>query len=188
MKPLIAFYSFTHNNKLLAKHLQNELGCDLLEIQEEKKRKGISILLDLIFNRTPKIKTHLHDVASYDHCILISPVWAGKIATPLKSFLLKEKKNIKEYSFITVCGGGNPNQKEKLAGQFTSLLSQRPTSICELWINDRLPKDKQNTIKYTSGYRIGDDDLDVFSEKIRGFLSSTVPGTKNTRRYTYSNY
>jgi flavodoxin len=187
MKPLIAFYSFTHNNNLLAKHLQNELNCDMLEIREEKTRKKISILLDLIFNRTPKIKTYLHQVAGYDHCILISPIWAGKIATPLKSFLLKEKENIKDYSFIAVCGGGNPNQKEKIAGQLATLTSQRPTSVCELWINDLLPKEKQGTIKYTSGYRIGDADLNAFSEKINRFLKSVGLGTKTTRRYRYSN-
>jgi flavodoxin len=187
MKPLIVFYSFTHNNNLLAKHLQSELSCDVLEIQEQKKRKGISILLDLLFNRTPDIKTYLHQVAAYDHCILISPIWAGKLATPLKSFLLKEKDNIKDYSFITVCGGGNPSQKEKLATQLTRLLSHRAAAICELWINDRLPKAKQDTIKYTSGYRIDDEDLHAFSEKINRFLKSVGLGTKTTRRYTYSN-
>lgn len=187
MKPLIVFYSFTHNNNLLAKYLQNELGCDLMEIREAKNRKKFTILLDLIFNRTPRIKSYLHRVASYDHCIFISPVWAGKIATPLKSFLLQEKNNIKDYSFITVCGGGNAKQKEKITTQFTTLLSHRPTSICELWVNDRLPKEKQDTIKYTSGYRIGDTDLVAFSEKIRGFLESAGLGTRRTRRYAFSN-
>ena len=55
MKTLIAYYSFTHNNEVLAKDLQKKLNCDIHKIEEPGKRTGFTILLDLIFNRNPEI-------------------------------------------------------------------------------------------------------------------------------------
>ncbi|HEY0742044.1 MAG TPA: hypothetical protein VGD40_11310 [Chryseosolibacter sp.] len=170
MKTLIVYYSFTHNNEMLAKHLQKKLACDLLKIETVRPRNSFSILLDLVFNRKSKIKPHSKSVKAYDHCIFLSPIWAGKIASPLKSFWLQEKNNINQYSFITVCGGGNADQKAKLTDDMVKLLQRKPALVQELWINDLLTEERKNTIKYTSGYRLEEKDLMLFSTKIEDFL------------------
>ena len=95
---------FQETTKCFALELKIMLNCNVLRINEIKKRTGFSIFLDIFFNRTPRIEDHEEKIKDYDHVILIAPVWAAKIATPLKSFLLKEKNNIRRYSFITVCG------------------------------------------------------------------------------------
>ena len=169
MKTLVVYYSFTHNNEMLAKAIQKRLGCDILRIEEIKKRTGFTILLDLIFNRKPKIRTADLDISSFDQCIFVAPIWAGKIASPLKTFLRQEKYHINHYSFLTICGG-YPGQKDKLLKNLTRILEQEPGRIGELWVNDLLPKEKRNTIKYTSGYRIDEDDLISLDSKINGFL------------------
>lgn len=170
MKTLIVYYSFTRNNEQLASTLRARLSCDVCKIEEKRKRTGLTILLDLVFNRDSGIKPHPHVISSYDHCIFIAPVWAGKIATPLKSFLKYEKYNINSYSFITVCGG-MPKQKEKLKMQLTKLAEKAPLQIEELWVNDLLTEEKKNTIRNTSGYRIQPDDLKTFSKKIDDFIN-----------------
>lgn len=180
MKTLIVYYSFTHNNEMLAKYLQKKLACDLLKIETVRPRNSFSILLDVIFNRKSKIKPHSKSVKAYDHCIFLSPIWAGKIASPLKSFLLQEKNNINQYSFITVCGGGNADQKAKLTDDMANLLQRKPALVQELWINDLLTEEKKNTIKYTSGYRLEEKDLALFHTKIEAFLReiSSAPAPK----------
>lgn len=170
MKTLVVYYSFTHNNELLAKAIQKRLNCDIHKIEEVKRRTGLTILLDLILNRSPRIKPHPYSISSYEQCIFIAPVWAGKIASPLKTFLLQEKYHINRYSFITVCGGA-PHQKEKLIKGLIKLLEQEPGQVQELWINDLLPEEKKDTIKYTSGYRIQSKDLEKFARKIDEFVS-----------------
>ena len=172
MKTLIVYYSFTQNNSILAKYLQGKLGCDMLRIEEVKKRTGLTILLDLLFNRSPKIRGFGLSLSRYDHFILIAPVWAGKIASPLKTFLLQAGHAIHNYSFITVCGG-QKGQREKIANQLEELLHIKPEMVTELWVNDLLPEEKKNTIKYASGYRIEQKDLAAFEEKIKWFLTST---------------
>jgi flavodoxin len=54
MKTLIAFYSFSGNNKLLAGYLQKKSGSDLQQMAELKHRTGFTIQLDILFKRTPK--------------------------------------------------------------------------------------------------------------------------------------
>jgi len=170
MKTLVVYYSFTHNNELLAKAIQKRLNCDIHKIEEVTRRTGLKILLDLILNRSPRIKPPPYSISSYEQCIFVAPIWAGKIASPLKTFLLQEKYHINRYSFITVCGGA-PQQKEKLIKGLTKLLEQEPGQVQELRINDLLPEGKKDTIKYTSGYRIQLNDLEKFDRKIDEFMS-----------------
>lgn len=170
MKNLIVYYSFTRNNEKIAEYLSTQLGCHIAKIETVKKRSGLSILLDMIFNRTPAVKAIPYYLWNYEHIIFVAPIWAGKIATPLKSFLTHEKANIKSYSFITLCGGGNPKQKPNIQKELLAITQKAPMSVLELWINDLLPIEKKNTIKYTSGYRIEGDGLAKFETKLADFI------------------
>lgn len=165
MKTIIAYYSYSNNNEILAKYLQQKLSCDILKIEEKGKRWGISIFLDLVFQRIPRLKEHGVSLDFYDHFIFIAPIWAGKIASPLRSFLMKEKSHIRSFSFITVCGGGE-GQLDKISKELKKLLGIDARLVKELWINNLLSSDKRNTIKYTTRYRIGPKDLKEFRNEI----------------------
>ena len=173
MKTLIVYYSYTRNNELLAYELQKRLGCDILKIEESKKRTGLTIALDLLFNRTPRLKEHSLSLNVYSNFIFIAPVWASKIASPLRSFLLTENKYIQTYSFISLCGGVK-GQVEKLETELERILGVKPKRIKELWINDLLSDEKKDTIKYTSGYRITPEDVKKFNLKIDEFLNGEL--------------
>ena len=168
MKTLIVYYSFTNNNRILANYLHRTLGCDIYEIQELNKRTGFSIVLDLLLKRKSKIKTFDKALADYHELIIIGPVWAGKIATPLKTFLAGQKKNICSYTFLSLCGG-SAGQKDKIEQDLQEIVGRAPKAVDELWINDLLPAEKKNTIKYTSGYRIKEQELERFSSELGKF-------------------
>ena len=171
MKTLIVYSSFSGNNEMLALDLKNMLSCSILRINEKKKRTGFSIFLDIFFNRTPRIEEQKEKIIDYDHVILIGPVWAGKIATPLKSFLMKEKNKIRRYSFITVCGGGQ-DQKIKIEKELTKLAGKTPASVTELSITDLL-QSTQNNIKNVAAYRLKTSDLAFFVSKIKEHVKLT---------------
>jgi flavodoxin len=172
MKNLIVYYSFTRNNKKLADHLQGQLNCDIAEIETVKKRNSFSILLDLVFKRLPKVKPIERHLTDYDHVIFISPIWAGKIATPLKSFLMSEKERIKTYSFITICGGGNPKQKQSIEGELALTAQKKPLKVVELWISDLQTAEKKDTMKNTTGFRIEADSLAKFESQVHDFIKA----------------
>jgi len=170
MKTLIVYYSFTQNNEKLAKHLHKMLNCDIVKLETVRRRSGLSIILDLMFHRSPALKTVPYYLRDYDHVIFIAPIWAGRIAMPLKAFLAKEKSNIKRYSFVTVCGG-TPGQKEKIKKELASVLNIMPENVIELWINNLLPADKKDTIKYTSGYRIESEEFLKFEKELQPVIN-----------------
>lgn len=172
MKTLIAYYSFTQNNEKLAKYLQEKLHGDIVKLETLKKRTGVSILLDLMFGRKPEIKPVPYSLRDYDHLVLLGPIWAGRLATPLKTFISNEKRNIIHYSFVTLCGGGSPDQKSKIKKELLNLVGKAPDHVLELWINNLLPEEKRNTIKYTSGYRIEPREFSKFETQINELLTS----------------
>ncbi len=184
MKTLITYFSFSGNNELLTNDIQKRLHCETFQIVESKKRKGFTILLDVLFSRTPRIQRDGKDLKQYDHIIFIAPIWAGKIATPLKSFLLLEKENIRGYSFITACSGSKA-QKDKIQNELTRLAGKSPAMVTELWINDLLPAHKKNKIKYVTPYRLQPKDFAVFADKIEKHLEaiskSIVPTLINVK-------
>lgn len=167
MKTLVVYYSLTKNNELLAKELQQRLSCDILQIREQRRRNKFILLLDLLFKREPKLVSHGFEVSAYDQLIFVAPIWAGKIASPLRSFLEYERSNIKRYSFITVCGGAE-GQKEKIMDELTGVVKRRPVAVTELWISKLLEARGEGVIEY----RLSHGDIDPFSEQIEGFLFS----------------
>jgi flavodoxin len=172
MKTLIVYYSFSGNNRVLARYLQTKLGADLQKIEELKSRTGFTILLDILFKRTPKIAGSHINWHHYDRIIFTAPIWAGKIASPMQAFLKLEKDNITQYSFISLCGtGGN----KKISSALTELVQHAPTAVLELRVNDLIPPEKKNKILYTSGYKVQEQDFAVFDRAIDKFLQVLQP-------------
>jgi len=172
MKTFIAYYSFSHNNELLAKEIHSRLGdkSDLFEIRTLRKRTGLSIFLDILFHRVPELSRFEYPVHQYDYYIFIAPVWAGRVASPLKSFLVSQKDFIKNYSFITVCGGAK-GQKEKLESELISLLDCKPRKVIELWVSKLL---KGNDKRQVTNYRMTANELDFFEKEVDAFVNGEM--------------
>lgn len=128
MKILTICYSLTGNNQKLANYLKEKLNCDTFEIKTKKKIGFSTVFMGLVFKKNPKLKEYKINFEIYDKIIFVSPVWFGKLAFPIKSFLLKEKPNILNYCFLTICLGG---QKDKLEKELTSILEKKPFYIEE---------------------------------------------------------
>lgn len=167
MKTLIVYYSFTHNNELLAKNLESRLGCDVLKIETLRKRNSFSILFDLLFKRRPAIQKHSLTLTDYDQFVFIAPIWGGTIAAPMKTFLSEEKIHINRYSFISVCGG-LAGQLENIEEQLKQILGKNPVSVVELWVSEII-KASTKDAKIVSRYRIAPDELAQFETKIKDF-------------------
>lgn len=171
MKTLIVYYSFTGNNEALVKKLHQRTGCEVLRIQAAKKRTNVSILLDLIFKRNPKLQEYTIPFSDHTHLILVAPVWAGKIATPMQTFLKNERRNILNYSFITLCSGV-AGQKGRITEYLNSTLRRKPIAVEELWVNDLLPPEQKDKIRFATPYRVKEDDWRVFDPKVDAFIAT----------------
>ncbi len=160
MKTLIVYFSFTGNNKLLANTMAKDLEAEVLQITEPKKRGMFGIMLDMLFNRFPKIDNLEISWQKYDHVLLMAPIWNYLIAHPMKSFIRKNSEYLKNYSFITLCSG-RETQKEKIAKQLKKLVKYEPKTIIEFEIL-KLPTYEEQK---DSIYKVTQDDLKIFKEE-----------------------
>lgn len=92
-KKLVVYYSYTGHTKMIAKRIEEKLGCDILEIKPiipystnyqtvvNKEQNNESS------NKTPQIEKIDKDLKKYDEIIIGSPVWRYTIAPVIRTFL-----------------------------------------------------------------------------------------------------
>ena len=92
-KKLVVYYSYTGHTKMIAKRIEEKLGCDILEIKTiipystnyqtvvNKEQNNESS------NKTPQIEKIDKDLKKYDEIIIGSPVWWYTIAPVIRTFL-----------------------------------------------------------------------------------------------------
>ena len=90
MKYLVVYYSRTGNNKTIGDAIAQSLSADVDRIIDKKKRKGFlnwlqagrdsmgEKLTEIEFEKNPQ---------DYDTIVIGSPIWAGRLIPPLRTYL-----------------------------------------------------------------------------------------------------
>ncbi|MEO0005659.1 MAG: hypothetical protein ABIK23_01050 [candidate division WOR-3 bacterium] len=162
MKGVIVFYSLTGNNEAVAKGVAQELGLNHIKITEGKRRRALSTLIDIIFNRTPETEPEPEVLKGYDLILFFAPVWIGHIATPLRKYLEYIKENRVRFGFVSICGGANPGIRKELKRR----AGTEPEVFLEFHITDLLPEGTKPTIKTLTTYRLTENDVKRFKEAV----------------------
>ncbi len=169
MKIAVISYSFTGNNEALAKSIAAEFAAEHIRITESRQRTTGTIILDILFNRTPQVSPTVDKVTDKDLIIFVGPVWMGQAATPFRTYFKHLKAWPGRYAFISISGGAigtNP----KLAGDLKKRAGREPAALIDLHIADLLPHDPKPAMKDTSAYRINENDL----KKLTGTIVKTM--------------
>ena len=111
-KTIVLYYSKTGNNQFVAKKLAKEIQADLEQI-ETKTKSFFSLILLTWFKKGAKIIPLDIDLTTYDRVILLGPIWMGNLISPLRGFVKRYGKDIQDFVFITVCGGGDEDKDSK---------------------------------------------------------------------------
>jgi menaquinone-dependent protoporphyrinogen IX oxidase len=170
VKILVVYFSYSGNNRLLAEYLAKLISCDICPIIEKRRRTALTIILDMMFRREPKIRPLEYSASNYNEIILVAPIWGSKVANPMKTLVKSEKAALSNYSFISLCGYERSGQKEKITKELSTLSGLPPKAVCELKIGDLFPAAKRNDIKTISRYRATIEDLFKFESQINAFL------------------
>ncbi|MDP3013691.1 MAG: hypothetical protein Q8M92_05570 [Candidatus Subteraquimicrobiales bacterium] len=108
MKTLIAFYSRTDITRQVALNLKDMLDADIEEVKDTDKRAGIIGYLKSGFQASRKKLTTLeelkYDHADYELVIIGTPVWAGKMSIPIRTYL-HQNQEIKNLAVFSTYGG-----------------------------------------------------------------------------------
>jgi flavodoxin len=113
MRTLVAYYSRTGNTKFVAEKIADQLNADLCAVIDKKNREGRFAYLtggaDAQREKLTEIESS-KPVAEYDSVIVGSPVWAGKIAPAIRTFLVKNDLSNKQVAFFVTLGGDKPEK------------------------------------------------------------------------------
>lgn len=108
-RALVAFYSRSGNTRALADEIRQAVQADVEEITEPARRDGASgfirSLLDSLMRREPPIHAATRDPAEYDVLLLGGPVWAGRMAAPVRTYASRYGPKAAHVAFFCTEGG-----------------------------------------------------------------------------------
>ena len=122
-KVLVVFYSHSGNTRTIGQAIAEKLGADVEEIVEAKPKTGLIHFVASGFQAKSggqaKIQPPHRDPALYDLVIVGSPVYAGTIASPVRTYLTEQKLRIKKVAcFVT---SGAPKNEPALTAMSQTL-------------------------------------------------------------------
>ena len=118
MKTAIVYYSLTGNTEYAVQWIAKKTGADVIRLEPQKAypdkgfRKFFRGGKSAVMGEEPPLLPYAFDAAAYDRVALATPLWAGTIAPPLRTFIHREGENIKDKRLaLLVCCSGGSEQK-----------------------------------------------------------------------------
>lgn len=106
---LIAYYSMSGHTRKLANEIRQATDAELEEIREPRPRQGFNgvmrALFDGIARRTPPILPASHNPADYELLVIGGPVWAGRMAAPVRTYAQRYGAQAPHVAFFCTEGG-----------------------------------------------------------------------------------
>jgi flavodoxin len=128
-KTLVAYYSWTGHTRQLAEAIAAGLGADLEQIREVRSRSGwvayLRSVWEALQSTSVPIKVVERDPSAYSLIVLGTPVWAGRMASPLRSYIVQEKHKFARIGLFCTEGGANG---EKALAQIAQLCGKEPAA------------------------------------------------------------
>ena len=110
MKVLVVVYSRSGRTLSLAERIAQELGADLEVIRDRTNRRGLLGFLRsgyvALRGRTPPVEETTYDPRAYDLVIVGTPIWAGRISSPIRTYLSRTTGSFKRVAFFCTSEGG----------------------------------------------------------------------------------
>lgn len=109
-KTLIAYYSMTGNTRKVADEIRAAVGADadIEEIREPRARHGftgtVRAMFDSLFRREPPIEPAALNPDGYDLLVLGGPVWASRMAAPVRTYAHRYGGKVPQIAFFATEG------------------------------------------------------------------------------------
>ena len=158
MKTLVVYYSLSGTTRACAMSAAKELSADVAEIHTAKPIKSGNFLpvAKMMLTGSAAIQPVEANPRDYDLIVLAAPIWAGKAARPLTTWLRGVSLMQKDIGLLLTCDGNAFKALEKLApavpgarvvGSIGIVCGKRPLSELEeearLWA-DELREEKKS--------------------------------------------
>jgi menaquinone-dependent protoporphyrinogen IX oxidase len=127
MKTVVVYYSRYGNSRVAARLIAKHLEAPIHRIEVKRHRGVVRSTFSALFGRRPEIKPIPLQPEDWDLMVLVVPIWSGKPATPLKTFLaetrLAEKQVATFFSYTKTDPHKRPSRwMRKVLGYFGARL------------------------------------------------------------------
>jgi flavodoxin len=134
-KILVVYYSRTGYTRTLAGELAAALSADVDRLDDGRDRCGVLGYLrcarEALGKRTIELLPPAYDPSGYDAVVLGTPVWAGNISSPLRSYVAAHKTRLAQVAFFCTQGGSGA---VKVFRDLAELCGKMP--VATLAVND----------------------------------------------------
>ena len=116
MKTLIVYYSLEGNTQWAAEKIAARIGADTLRLVPKAAYpdKGFKKFLfggkSAVMKESPELEPYEVDITQYTQVVLATPVWAGTMAPPLRTFVQREDLSGKRLALVASSMGGSPGK------------------------------------------------------------------------------
>jgi flavodoxin len=136
MGKLVAYYSWTGHTQQIAEAIAAAIGADVEAIREARPRAGALAYLRSIWEalraKPAPILAPAKDAAAYDLVVLGTPVWAGRMASPLRTYIEQQGGKLLRVAVFCTEGGASG---EKAIAQVAALCGKQP--VASLIVTER---------------------------------------------------
>jgi flavodoxin len=150
-KLLVVFYSRTGTTKEIAEAICERFQCDIDEILTTDNRKGFLGYMkcgrEAMQKILPVLKQSGKNSEMYEAVIIGTPVWAGTMSSPIRTYLTENRERVKQAAFFYVSGGPN---NTKVFQEMADVLGKKPIATLDVRREDVKKK--------------------AYSEKVEGFV------------------
>lgn len=142
MKTLVVVYSRSGKTLSVAKKVAEELDADLEVIEDKVNRKGVLGFLrsgyEALTKKLPPIAEPKRDPGEYELTVVGTPIWAGRMSSPVRAYLSRTKSRFKRVAFFCTSEGGG---HERVFMEMGCVAAAEPIATLEL-TGDQLKGDQ----------------------------------------------
>lgn len=130
---LVVYYSRSGVTARVARWLATRLDADIEEIVEPSDRSGalgfVRSIIDVLSERPVRINTVKHDLSSYELVVIATPVWAHRLAAPVRTWLAAYGASLPSIAFLCTLGGSGA---ESALAQMARICGRHPVAHCTI--------------------------------------------------------
>jgi hypothetical protein len=106
---LVIFYSYTGISRRLAQLACAQQGWAMGEVRESQPRSGAlgfaRCLWDSLLLRHPAVTYEGPDPGDFRTVVIVAPIWAGELASPMRSFIAANQERLHRVAVLLTMGG-----------------------------------------------------------------------------------
>jgi flavodoxin len=155
---LVVYYSLTGHTRQVARQIASASGADIDPIVDVAGRQYkpwdmFWLGMRAIFQRPEPIQEPIFDPRDYDLVILGTPVWAGRMAPPVMTYLKQHLGQLKQVALFCTEGGANGERALRQIAELTGLEPKAQLIVTEAELKTGAVQDEVKTFVAALGVK-----------------------------------